>query len=123
MRRTVVLLVAVAFALAGLTSCAGGDDKYCGLLEQADKDKTLSGTANMEDPKVVDKVIAKFKEIGDAAPGDIEDEWKSVNDGMAMVKDPAKVDPKEAERLGKDMETALETLEKDAKDRCGVDLS
>src|SRR5262245_9205389 len=100
MRRTVVLLVAAAFALGGLTSCSGGDDKYCGLLKDAESDKTFTDTDNLGDPKAMEKVTAKFKEISDAAPSDVQDEWKTLSDAMELVsKDPAKLTPADTKKV------------------------
>jgi hypothetical protein len=124
MRRTGVLLVAVALGLAGLTGCSGGDDKYCGILKDAQSDKTMSGTAALEDPKAMKKVTAKFKEIGDAAPSDVQDEWKTMNDAMELAtKDTSKMDPKDMEKMGKDLDAASKALDKDTKDRCGLELN
>jgi hypothetical protein len=124
MRRTGVLLVSLALGLAGVTGCSGGDDKYCGLLKEAESDKTLSAAELGKDPKALETVTAKLKEIEEAAPSEIEAEWKTMGEGMELAgQDPTKIDPAKAEQMGKDLDAALKTLEKDAKDRCGVDMS
>ena len=57
-------------------------------------------------------------------PGDVEDDWKTLNDAMDLAsQDPAKLDPKDVENLGKDMDAAFKTLDKDTKDRCGLELN
>jgi hypothetical protein len=125
MRRTGLILVAIALAFAGVTGCSGGDDKYCGLLEEAQSDKTLKN-ANFDDAKAMETARQKFKEISDAAPSDVQDEWKSMSDLLDMAdkyqKDPKSVDTKKIQALTKQIETDTKTLETDTKDRCGFDL-
>lgn len=124
MRRTGVLLVTLALGVAGLTGCSGGDDKYCGLIKDADSDKSLSGSEFLDDPNAVKKASAKLKEIEAAAPSDVQDEWKTLNGVMDLAsQDLAKADPKEVQEKTKNLDSALQTLQKDTKDRCGLDVN
>ncbi|GAB3411714.1 hypothetical protein [Flindersiella endophytica] len=126
MRRTGLILVTIALAFAGVTGCSSGDDKYCGLLKDAQNDKTLQG-ANFKDAKAMETARTKFKEISDAAPSDVQDEWKTMSELLDMAdkyqKDPKSVDAKKVQSLSKQVETDTKTLETDTKDRCGIDLN
>jgi hypothetical protein len=123
--RTGLIVVSIALATAGLTGCSGGDDKYCGLLEDAQGDKTLQN-AKLSDAKAMETARSRFKEISDAAPSEVSDEWKTMSEMLDLVaqyqKDPKSVDAAKAEQLTKQVETDTSTVEKDAKDRCGIDL-
>lgn len=118
MRRTGVLLVAIALGVAGLTGCSGGDDKYCSVLKS---DDGISGSElSMDDPKAMEKVKAQFKKVTDAAPGDVKDDWKTMSDAMDLLAtDPSKVDPEQSKK----MDAAWKAIAKDTKDRCGLDLN
>lgn len=126
MRRTGLILVSIALAFAGVTGCSGGDDKYCGLLKDAQNDKTLQN-ANMQDAKAMETARSKFQEISDAAPSDVQDEWKNMSELLDLAgkyqKDPKSVDEKKVQELSKQVETDTKTLETDTKDRCGIDLN
>jgi hypothetical protein len=126
MRRTGLILVSIALAFTGVTGCSGGDDKYCGLLEDAQKDKTLQD-ATLKDAKAMETARQKFQEISDAAPDEVQDEWKSMSELLELVdkyqKDPKSVDQAKAEELTKQVDADTKTLETDTKDRCGIDLN
>jgi hypothetical protein len=123
--RTGLILVSVALATAGLMGCASGDDKYCGLLKDAQSDKTLQD-AKLTDAKAMQTARSKFEEISDAAPSEVSDEWKTMAAMLDLAetyqKNPKSVDAAKAQQLAKQVETDTSTLEKDAKDRCGIDL-
>lgn len=125
MRRTVLLLVSLALAVAGLAGCSGGDDEYCGLLEEAKQDKTLQN-AQLADPDAMQAAKSTFEEVSSAAPDELEDEWKTMSEMLELAEkyqqDPKSVDPASVQDLTKQVQADTKTLEDDAKERCGIDL-
>lgn len=143
MRRVGPVVAAVALSMTGLAACSGGDEAYCGKLDDARS--VLDVESSMDDLEAVSEQFAKAKgqveEISSVAPEEVKEQWTAMSEGIdemspalkefEKIGDPAELSPEEqAELLQKvDMQAvqdsstkvmeAGQAIDKDSEERCG----
>lgn len=116
-----LLLVLVLTTLAG----CGEDDPYadyCGVV--TDKQQELSDVLGAGGPNALLNALPTFRELEDAAPDDIRDDWKIVVAGLDSLEDAlqdADVDPATYDR--DDPPEGLTDEEKDRIDAAAGELT
>lgn len=120
MRKVAALAAVVTISIGGLTACSGGD--YCGELKSyAEAAKKADG----KDSKVFEEMLDETEKVADAAPDDLQDDWKVLIDYGKKAKD-AEGDQTKLTELAKNdgqkIGSASEAISKHAKDTCKVDL-
>ena len=120
MRKVAAIAAAVTMGVGMLTACSGGD--YCGELKTyADAAKDL----DIKDSGAVSKMLDQAKSVSKAAPDDLKDDWKILQDFLDKAKDANGDQTKLAELAkneGQKMATASEAIAKQAKDTCKVSI-
>lgn len=120
MRKMAALAAVVTMSLGGLTACSGGD--YCGALKTyAEAAKKADG----KDSKAFEQMLDETQKVADAAPDDVQDDWKVLMDYAKKAKDAEGDQTKLAELVkgdGQKIGSATEAISKHAKDSCKVDL-
>lgn len=146
------LALATATLLATTLAACGGDSgkdsAYCKDLKSA---STQFDSLSSSDVSKLDEAFATFHKLADEAPGDVEDDWKILDDGITSVekalkkaglkfsdfadiqqgKMPKGVDVSKLQGLAtefsklnsKDFDKSSKDIEKHAKDVCKVKLS
>lgn len=116
-----------AFAILGataltvsLSACGGGGD-YCDLLADAQENVDLEN-ADPTDPEALGQMTDAMKEIADAAPSEVSEDWTTMTDAFqAMVDADGDLTAIDPEALG-DVETASTNIEEHAKSECDIEL-
>ncbi len=87
--------VAAALLTTVLAGCSGDPyDDYCGVVSE--KQEELSQVLGEGGPDVLLRALPIFRDLEDAAPDDIRDDWKIVVSGLTALEDAlddAGVDP------------------------------
>lgn len=90
----ITLALAGAVLAASLTACSGGSGgadgasgSYCDQLKSA---KTTFDTLSAGDLSQLEKGFATFHRLADAAPDDLKDQWKVLDDAASSVEDALK---------------------------------
>jgi len=150
--KTPLAIASAALLAATLTGCGGGDDgpdsEYCKDLKAA---STQFDTLESSDVSKLDEAFKTFHSLADEAPTEVEDDWKTLDDGITSVekalddaglkfsdfaalqegKMPEGVDVEKLQGLAtefqklnsSEFDKASKAIEKHAKDECKVDLS
>ncbi|NED96172.1 hypothetical protein G1H11_12715 [Phytoactinopolyspora alkaliphila] len=84
-RLTTTMSVLGAAALTLSLAACGGSDDYCDLLEESGS--SLMSSAGMSDPSAAADVAGTIRDIADAAPSDIADDWDTMADAMETLAD------------------------------------
>jgi hypothetical protein len=92
---TAAILGAAALTLS-LAAC-GGSDGYCDLLEESGS--ALMNASSFSDPDAAANVAGTIREIADAAPNDIADDWRAMADAMETLADLDMSDPEALSQL------------------------
>lgn len=120
MRKVAALAAVVTIGVGGLTACSGDD--YCGELKSyAEAAKTADG----KDSKVFEEMLDETEKVADAAPDDLQDDWKVLLDYGKKAKDAQRDQTKLTELAkneGQKIGAASEAISKHAKDTCKVEL-
>ncbi|TXL62959.1 hypothetical protein [Aeromicrobium terrae] len=147
------LALATAAALLTTLSACGGDDggkgsEYCKDLKSA---STQFDSLSSSDVSKLDEAFKTFHSLSKEAPGDVKDDWKTLDDGITQVekalkeaglkfsdfaqiqqgKMPEGVDVAKLQGLAtefsklnsKEFDKASKAIEKHAKDVCKVNLT
>ena len=150
--KTPLALASAALLAATLAGCGGSNDgpdsEYCKDLKAA---STQFDTLESSDVSKLDEAFKTFHSLADEAPTEVEDDWKTLDDGITSVekalddaglkfsdfaalqegKMPEGVDVEKLQGLAtefqklnsSEFDKASKAIEKHAKDECKVDLS
>jgi hypothetical protein len=148
--RSSVALAALALALASLTACGSdADSAYCKDLK-ADKAYFASFNGGNPDVSKLDDAFNRMHSLADEAPDPVADDWKVLDKALTSITDalkdagisfadiakmqqgqlPKGADPQKIAALAPKLqamssakvEKASKSIEKHAKDTCGVKL-
>jgi hypothetical protein len=118
--RSAVALVLVAALVAGCSDDPYAD--YCEVVK--DNQAELTRTLDEGGPDVLLRALPIFRELGDAAPSDIRDDWQIVVSGLTALEtalDDAGVDPATYDR--DDLPDGVTEAERDRIDAAAEDLT
>jgi hypothetical protein len=122
MTRFTALAAAVAIALP-LTSC-GGDADYCDTVQDVMDEYQNFGVDDPADSGSINELASSIESIADAAPDDIEPDWRTTADALralADMDDPDVPDP-EIQQQFADAQPAFENIEQHVIDECDINL-
>ncbi|NED99486.1 hypothetical protein [Phytoactinopolyspora halotolerans] len=111
-------------------SADGGD--YCGLIEDAQEEYEDASAESAADPDVLQDLADRYREIGDAAPSEVQDQWTNVADAMEQYAEIDWSDPETLQELEGDgefaelmetSESAFNEISTNVQDECGIDFS
>jgi hypothetical protein len=92
-----VRIVAAALLVAALAAGCGEDDPYADYCQVVtDNQEELTRILGEGGPEALLRALPVFRELEDAAPSDIRDDWRIVVNGLAALEsalDDAGVDP------------------------------
>ena len=121
--RTAVALIGTVLAGAVVAGCSEQGDDYC--AEVAEHQVALSDIAASDDPGALFDALAVYRQLRDAAPPDLADEWSQVVGRLAALEAavesagvaPPTYDPKDPpEDLTEQERTAIEGAARDLGD-------
>lgn len=121
MRRRFALVFVLALLLAGCFDDPPNAGRFCARLAE-DRDLVVSGAGAGSDTALV---VERYRELGEVAPLEIRDAWRTVTDLVAAA---AVLEPSDAEARRRLAEQAFAAqpaaveVATWARDRCGVDL-
>ncbi|NED94981.1 hypothetical protein G1H11_06610 [Phytoactinopolyspora alkaliphila] len=106
-----------------LTAC-GGDSEFCDQLD--DLSTKYSGTQNalVENPEMMNNLVADMRSIAESAPDDIRSEWENYVDTFdSLVSMSEEDDAADAATAIAELESSRERLDEHAMQECDVQLS
>ncbi|TDD96380.1 hypothetical protein [Jiangella asiatica] len=123
--RTLSLLGAAAMAFA-VTAC-GGDDSgsgsdYCDLVTSAEEDFSSLDPTDPENADAMKDVVDRFNEIADAAPEDVQEDWRTFADGYQAMSEIDMTDPAAMEELEglEGLDAAMQNVTEHISEECDL---
>ncbi|NDL58428.1 hypothetical protein [Phytoactinopolyspora mesophila] len=123
MTRFTALAAAVAIALP-LASC-GGDADYCDTVQDVMDEYQGFGVDDPADSDGINELASSIEDIADAAPDDIESDWRVTADALrtlADMDDPEVLDP-ETQQQFEEAQPSFDNISQHVMDECDIDLA